>query len=132
MAKAVGRLAVLAKGGTALGGVKMTSVKFSADPIDVTDYDSAGVVELLANFAKTQVTLSVEGIAKDVLLRALWNSPTTSKLLTDITFKYADALAAADTIAGNFFLTSYEEGNPLDDAVTFKAEFQSSGSWTVS
>lgn len=132
MAKAVGRLAVLAKGGTPIGGVKVTLIKFTADPIDVTDYDSLGVVELLATHATTQCTLSVEGWAKDVVLRTLWNSPSTSKLLTDITIKYADALAAADTIGGNFFMSSYEEGNPMDDAVTFKAEFQSSGAWTVS
>ena len=132
MAKAVGRLAVLAKGGTPIGGVKVTTIKFAAEPIDVTDYDSLGIVELLAQSASTQCTLSVEGMSKDVVLRALWNTPTTSKLLTDITMKYADALAAADTIGGNFFLTSYEEGNPHDDAVTFKAEFQSSGPWTVS
>ena len=132
MAKAVGRLAVLAKGGTPIGGVKVTSIKFTADPIDVTDYDSLGIVELLATHATTQCTLSVEGIAKDVVLRTLWNSPSTSKMLTDLTIKYADALAAADTIGGNFFMSSYEEGNPTDDAVTFKAEFQSSGAWTVS
>lgn len=132
MAKSVGRNAILAKGGTPIGGVQVTTIKFSAEPIDVTDYDSLGIVELLAQHSSTQCMLSVEGLAKDVVLRALWNSPTTSKLLTDITIKYADALAAADTIGGNFFLSSYEEGNPHDDAVTFKAEFQSSGAWTVS
>jgi predicted secreted protein len=132
MAKAAGRLAVLSKAATAIGGVRMTSIKFSAEPIDVTDMDSNGVIELLAAAKTTQCELTVEGIAEDVLLRALWTSPTTSKLLTDITFKYADALAAADTVAGNFFLTSYEEGNPYDDAATFKATMVSSGTWTIS
>lgn len=132
MAKAVGRQAILAKAGTPIGGVKVVNVKFSAEPIDVTDYDSNGIIELLAAHSTTQCTLSVEGIAKDVVLRSLWNSPTTSKLLTDVTFKYADALAAADTLGGNFFLTSYEEGSPFDTEVTYKAEFVSSGAWTVS
>ena len=132
MAKAVGRLAVLAKAGTPLGGVKVTTIKFTATAIDVTDYDSLGIIELLSAHGHTQCTLTVDGLAKDVVLRSLWNSPTTSKLLTDITMKYADALLPADTIGGNFFLTDYEEGNPVDNAVTFKATLVSSGAWTVS
>lgn len=131
MAKAAGRLAVLSKAATPIGGVRMTSIKFSAEPIDVTDYDSAGVVELLGANKTTQVELTVEGVTEDVILRALWSTPTSSKLLTDVTFKFADALTAADTVAGNFFMTSYEESNPYDDACDFKASFVSSGNWTV-
>lgn len=131
MAKAAGRLAVLSKAATPIGGVRMTSIKFTSEPIDVTDYDSAGVVELLSAHKTTQVELSVEGVTEDVLLRALWTSPATSKLLTDVTFKFADALAAADTVTGNFYLTSYEESNPYDDACDFKATLVSSGNWAI-
>lgn len=65
------------------------------------------------------------------MLRNIALTTGTSKLLTDLTFVFADALTAADTIAGNFVMTSYEESNPDDNATTFTAEFQSSGAWTL-
>lgn len=132
MAKAAGRLAVLSKNSVAIGGVRVTTISISNEPIDVTDKDSNGIVELLSVAATKQITISVEGVYKDPVLRDLAFSAAGSPLLTDLTFKFADALAAADTVAGNFFLTSYEEGNPHDDGVEFSAEFVSSGAWTVS
>lgn len=131
MAKAAGRLAVLSKAATPIGGVRVTTVSVANEAIDVTDKDSAGIVELLAVAATKQITLKVEGVYKDPVLRDLALNAAASPLLTDLTFKFADALVAADTISGNFFMTSYEEGNPHDDASTFSAEFVSSGTWTL-
>ena len=131
MAKAPGRLAVLSKNAVAIGGVRVTTISIANESIDVTDKDSAGIIELLSVAATKQITLSVEGVYKDPTLRDLAFSASGSPLLTDLTFKFADGLAAADTISGNFFLTSYEEGNPHDDAAEFSAEFVSSGTWTI-
>ena len=131
MAKTAGRNAVIYKNAVAIGGVRVTSIKIDNSPIDVTDKDSSGIVELLAVAATRQITLSVAGVYEDPVLRDIAFSPSTNPLLTDVTFKFADALAAADTITGSFFLTSYEEGNPHDDAATFSAEFVSSGAWTL-
>lgn len=132
MAKAAGRLAVLSKNATAIGGVKVTTISIANEPIDVTDRDSSGIIELLAVAATRQITISVEGVYKDPVLRDIALDAAGSPLLTDLTFKFADALAAKDTIGGNFFLTKYEEGNPHDDATEFSAEFVSSGTWTLS
>lgn len=131
MAKAAGRLAVLSKAATPIGGVRVTTLSVANEPIDVTDKDSAGLVEVLATAATKQITLSVEGVYTDPVLRAIAMSPSGSPLVTDLTFKFADALAAADLLEGDFFMTSYEEGNPHDDAATFSAEFVSSGVWTL-
>lgn len=131
MAKAAGRLAVLKKNAVAIGGVRVTTIKWAGEAIDVTDKDSNGIVELLSVVKTQQITLDVEGVAKDSVLRDIALDPAVSKLLTDLTFQFSDALAAKDTIAGNFFISGYEEGNPHDDATTFKASFQSSGTWTL-
>lgn len=130
MAKAVGRLAVLSKASTPLGGVKAVTIKWAGEAIDVTDYDSAGIIEVLAAAASQQITIDVEGVYKNPTLRDIAFDPAQSKLLTDLTFKFADALAAKDTISGNFWMGAYEEGNPLDDGVNFTASFTSSGTWT--
>ncbi len=131
MSKAVGRNAILYKNNVAIGGVRVTTISWSGETIDVTDADSDGVVELLGELASEQITLSVEGVTKDVVLRAAALAAGTSRKLTDITFKFADALTAADTISGDFVITSYEESNPYKDASTFSAEFQSSGAWSI-
>ena len=131
MPKAAGRLAEVRRGATMIGGVRVSTIAFAAEPIDVTDRDSNGIIELLATAATQQVTLTVEGIYTDVTLRTIAMTPATSKLLTDLTFKFADALTAADTLGGNFFMTEYEEGNPHDDATTFSATFVSSGPWAL-
>lgn len=132
MAKAPGRLAVLTRGGTVIAGVKALSIEYTAEPIDVTDRESLGVTEYLSQSKSVQCKIDVSGITNTTTLRAIWNSPTTSKLITDLTFNYADALLAGDQISGNFFMTSYKEENPDDEACTFSASFISSGPYLTS
>jgi predicted secreted protein len=131
MAKAPGRLAVLSRGATVIAGIKSLKIEFTAEPIEVTDQTSLGVVEYLGASKTTQCKISCSGITDTTTLRTLWHSPTTQKLLTDITFKFADGALATDTVGGNFFMTSYSEENPDDEACTFAAEFVSSGAWSV-
>lgn len=130
MAKAPGRLAVVSKNAVAIASVRVSTISIANEPIDVTDRDSAGIVELLSASATRQITMSVEGLANSPVLRDIAFG-TGSMLLTDMSFKFADALVAADTITGNFYLSSYEETNPHDDAAEFSCEFVSSGAWTL-
>lgn len=131
MAKAAGRLAVLSKAATPIAGVKVTGIEWSGEFMDVTDRDSSGIVEYLSTIKSQQVKLSVSGVYSTPVLRDIALTPGTSKLLTDLTFKFADALTAADTIGGNFAFSNYKEDNPHDDATTFTCEFMSSGAWTL-
>lgn len=130
MPKNAGRLAVVRRGGTPIASVRVSTISWAAEAIDVTDRDSAGIIEVLAAVASQQVTLSVEGVYNSPVLRDIAFDVAASKLLTDITFQFGDALAAKDTISGNFFFGSYEESNPHDAETTFTAEFTSSGAWT--
>ncbi len=130
MAKNAGRLAVVRKAGTPIAGVRVSTIKWGAESIDVTDRDSAGIIEVLSVVATQQITLSVEGVYSSPVLRDIAFDTAASKLLTDLTFIFGDALAAKDTITGNFFFGSYEESNPHDAESTFTAEFTSSGAWT--
>jgi predicted secreted protein len=132
MAKAPGRLAVLAKAGTPLASIKMLAFEWNGEKIDVTDKDSNGINECLSVVASQGLKFTVEGWSNDHVFRNIALDTTISKLLTDLTFKHADALVAVDTIAGNFFMNSYKEGSPHDDGVDFSCEFESSGAWTRS
>lgn len=130
MAKNAGRLAVVSKNAVPIAGVRVSTIKWAAESIDVTDKDSAGIIEVLAAVATQQITLSVEGVYSSPVLRDIAYDTAASKLLTDVTFKFGDALAAKDTIGGTFFFSGYEEANPHDAETTFTCEFQSSGAWT--
>ncbi len=131
MAKAAGRLAVLSKNSTPIGGVRVTKVKWQGESIDVTDKDSNGITELLSTLASESITLSVEGVYEDPILRDIAFTTGTSKMLTDLSFKFSDGLTAADTITGNFLMTDYEESNSYDNATDFTCNFTSSGAWTL-
>lgn len=131
MSKAAGRLALLSKNSVALAGVKVVTIKWAAESVDVTDSDSNGIIELLATVKSQQVTIDVEGVYTNPTLRDIAFDTAQAKLLTDLTFKFSDALTAKDTISGNFFFGSYEEGNPDDGATSFSATFASSGAWTL-
>ena len=131
MAKAPGRLAVLAKNAVPIAGITELTLKSEATSIDVTDFAAAGVQTLLAQAARRSLTISCKGFVDSAVLRDILCDPAVSPTLTDLTFKFADALVAKDTIGGTFFMTSYEENNPEDQAADFSAEFQSAGLWTL-
>ena len=130
MAKAPGRNAKVYKNAVLIGGVRVTNISIDSTPIDVTDNDSAGLQELLPESSMRVLSFDIEGVYKDPVLRDIALDPDASQLLTDMTFKVGDALAAVDTIGGSFFMLNYKEGNDYKEAVTFSASFTSSGEWT--
>lgn len=120
MTAAVGRALALEWDGTPVAGVREKSIALNGEPIDVTDDDDDGWRALLADeAAQNEVTISVNGVTKDDTLRAAWFGTRTSAM----TVTFPDG----GTISGNFFLQSYTETGAYNDAVTFEAEFQSSG-----
>lgn len=134
MAKAAGRAIVIAKGGTPIAGVTNSGIKWSGGGIEVTDRDSAGLREFLngTDLESQSLTISVEGMEVDEVIRDLWTDPTADKMLTDLTFKFADGSAAKDTIGGDFLLVDYDYKGDHKGAVEFSATFESSGAWSRS
>jgi len=131
MAKVAGRLATLSKDSTVIGGTRVTNIQVDYTPIDVTDNDSDGLQELLALSGMSVMTFDVEGVYKDPVLRDIAMDPTTTQLLTDLTFDFADGGVGSATVSGDFFMLNYKEGNDYKEATTFSASFTSSGAWSV-
>lgn len=126
MAAAKGRSLLVKKNDITLLGVRTKGVSFAGEPIDVTTDDDAGFRTLLTDAGTQSIDMSVEGIVKDKILREIGLDPSGSLMLTDITIVYPDG----SELAGDFFLTSFEESGTYNDAVTFSASLQSSGTWT--
>jgi predicted secreted protein len=127
-----GRSLLVKKGGTVIAGVRVTGLKFSATPIDITDADSVGLPTYLAGAVSEQsITLDVSGVHKDDTIWSIIAVPGTDRLLTDITFTHPGMAATKDVLAGNFFINAYEAGGDYKGEGTFSCSFISSGTWTA-
>lgn len=125
MAAAKGRDLLVKKGITVLAGVRTKGISINGEPIDITSDDDDGYRTMLADAGTYSVDLSVEGITKDDTLVAIIMAGG-SLMLTDITIDYPNG----KTLSGNFFLNSVEETGTYNEAVTFSASLQSSGTFT--
>lgn len=130
MAGAIGRSLLVKKGATKLAGLRTKSISFAGEPVDITNDDDEGFRRLLEEAGTKSIDMSVDGVAEDELIQDIVFGGG-SLMLTDITLQFplraGDATAA--NIAGSFFLTAFEESGTYNDAVTFSASLQSSGSW---
>lgn len=125
MAAKKGRSFLIKRGAVTVAGVQTKGVAFAGEPIDITSDDDLGYRTLLGDVGTQSIDLSVEGVTKDSTLRVAAITGG-SLMLTDVTLVYTDG----GILAGDFFLTSFEETGTYNEAVTFSASLQSSGDWT--
>jgi predicted secreted protein len=120
----VGRTLLVSWGGVLpanqLKGVREKSLQLNGDAINITSDDDNGWRALLDVGAEDQVTINVSGVTKDEVLKADWFGGTRTKAMQ---VKYANGAI----IAGTFFLQSFTDTGPYNDAVTFQATFISTG-----
>lgn len=122
MAAFKGRKLLLTWGGTAIGGAREKSLAFNGEPVDVTDDGAAGWRTLLAEPGQREVNISVSGVTKEVALRTDWFSNVNIQRTLVVTYP-----TGGGSFTGTFQLASYTETGAYNDAVTFEAEFQSTG-----
>ena len=133
MAAKDGRSLLLKKGGTVIAGLRNVTFSYNNENIDVTSGEDSGVQTLIAAAGQENVSISFDGITKDGVLRDIALGSAT-KLFTDVTIEWPifDTATNADPadLSGDFKLSSYEEGAPYNDAITFSATLDSSAAWT--
>lgn len=127
MAKAAGRLCVIKKGLTTIGGGKTVGFTVNGSPVDVQDQGDSGFQTLLSGVITGQsIELTIEGYEEDQVLRDIALGAASGRFLTDITLESPNG----DVISGNFFLSAYSETGEYEDGLTFSASFSSDGAWT--
>ena len=121
--KGIGVSAVLIAGGREHG------IKIGNETIDITDKQSAGWRELLADVSGRSVDIDFDGMwdSTALITSALASNPAT--LLSG----YEVRIEGLGTLAGNFFFGSLEIGTPHDDTTGVKGSLMSSGiiTWTA-
>jgi predicted secreted protein len=114
--------------GTTIASVRTKSFTVDSSAIDVTTDDDSGIRTLLEAPGQHQIDLSVEGLlANDSLLEQIVDGTLFIQNLT-ITFPFAGGTPA--TIVGDFRLNNFEVSGEYQDAITFSATLQSSGTFT--
>lgn len=124
-----GRAAALsnsANGGSTflvVGGVRTSSVTLNNNPVDITNVGSGGFQEMLANGGNQALSISLDGVVLD-------NTPfetmlTQAKDRTII--RYRLAFASGGVIEAPFVIASVAITGAHNDAQTFSATLESSG-----
>jgi len=120
MVASVGRRMELSWGGVAIPGVREKGMAVAGEPIDVTSDEDDGWRILLSEAGQNQVDLSLSGVTKNDRLKRDFFDGTRTKAAV-ITFP------DGATLSGQFFLASYTDTGPYNDAMTFEASLQSTG-----
>jgi TP901-1 family phage major tail protein len=125
MAATAGRKLRIKKSGTAIAGARTDNLTINNEPIDITDKGDAGWSTMLADAGVRSLEADVEGILEDSTLLALAVGAVANLLAA-----WSIEVEGIGTFAGNFYLNSLELGGEQEDAVTFTANIQSSGTIT--
>lgn len=123
-----GRLFLLKIGGTAIGGLRATSMTINNEAVDITNKDSAGWRTLLEGAGVQSVDISVSGIAETQATFEMFKGYAQAGTINAYTLTAEDG----DSISGNFLITSFEEAGDYNAGQTFTASLQSSGTVTFS
>lgn len=126
MSATSGREFLIHKDGTAIAGVKESSVAFSAEGVDITDKLDAGYVTYGDFVGTLSFEITGSGVQKDTVLRDIFKAGT-GYLLSDITLEFADG----ESWACDVFFSAYSETGAHDGATEFEFTMASSGAWTV-
>jgi predicted secreted protein len=120
-----GRSLLIKKSGTAIAGIKTSTVSFTAEGVDITDKLDSGY-RTMGDFAGIiSFEISGEGVAKGTVARDIFKAGT-GFLLTDVTIEWD----SGETWDCDVFLSAYEETAAHDGSVDFSITLQSSGEWT--
>lgn len=131
MSALVGRKVYVRKGSGSpqvlVAACRTKSLNFGGTPIDITSDDDSGFRKLLEGNGDAGVRtldMSLEGITKN----ADFINQIASGNFVD---NYEIEIQGVAVVNGTFFVTSAQIQAPYNEAVTFTAELQSSGSFTV-
>ena len=123
MAPFAGRNLELEWATESIAGVREKGLSLNGEPINVTSDEDNGRRMLLGVSAEDEVNITLSGVTKSNVLKAAWFGNDRTETVT-ITYPNGDV------VEGQFFLASYTDNGPYNDASTFDAELRSTGEVT--
>lgn len=122
MAEILGRKVTISVGGDVVATARTTSMTVNNEAVNITSAGDDGIRRLMDEPGEKSIEVTLDGLYTDA---SLYDLAQGSSLLTEVVLTYEGY-----TLTGDFFLASYNEGQPYNEAVTFSATLQSSGAVT--
>ncbi len=130
MVKTAGRDVVMAIGGTAIAGARVTGITRNMTPIDDSDADDDEVMSFLADvFSEDTLEMTVSGVEDGTVLRDIaFTTTPADRHISNLTFTFSGS--PVDSISGNFIMTAFTITGDYREATTFDATFVRNGAHT--
>lgn len=125
-----GRAVLVKRSGVTIAGVRTKSLSIAGSPIDISSDDDAGVRKLMDEPGQVDVNISVSGVLVPGNSAVLSEALSTSDRVAAMQFIFGGFEGSpANTwgFIGDFFMSSLNFSGEYQGAVTFEAEFQSTG-----
>lgn len=119
MAEKLGRKVTLKINSVAVATARTKNLTINNEMIDITSDGDDGIQRALAEPGQKSVEISVDGLAADA---TLLDFSLGNNLITELELDYGTY-----TLTGDFYQSSYTEGLPYNEAITFSATYSSSG-----
>lgn len=119
MAEQLGRKVTVSVGGDVVATARTTSMTVNNESVNITSAGDDGVRRLMDEPGEKSIEITLDGLYTD---DSLYDLAQGASLLTAVVLTYETY-----TLTGDFFLASYNEGQPYNEAITFSATLQSSG-----
>lgn len=123
MTATVGRSVSFTWGGVVIAGIREKGIAVAGEPVDVTSDEDAGWRTLLTVPGQNEVNVSLGGVTKDKTLMTDYFAGTRTK---EGVLTYPDG----SVMTGTFYLSTYTDTGPYNDAMTFDAQLVSTGEVT--
>lgn len=114
---------VLLWNAVAIAGARQKALKLNGEMIDISADDDAGWRKLMTVSKLDSVDITVSGVTRSKALKTDWFAGTRTR-----TMSWTDS--SGNVVTGSFFMASYTDTGPFNDATTFEAQFHSTGTVT--
>lgn len=119
MAEILGRKVVVTVGTTPVATARTTSMAINNEAVNITSAGDDGVRRIMSEAGEKSVEVTLDGLYTD---SSLMDLALGGSLIQDVELDYQTY-----TLTGDFFLSSYNEGQPYNEAITFSATLMSTG-----
>lgn len=111
-------------GGSNIAGIVSKSLAYSIAGLDTTDDSSGADAEYHSDAGRVDRTMSISGKSKDLsMIATLETNLGTNQNIYAITITWPDG----STLAGDVFITSFNQDSPHEELATFEMEIAFSG-----
>ena len=126
MAAQKGRLFMLQDDTTDIAALRTNSITIDSETVDITNKDSNGWRELLADSGVKSCSISASGVFTDDATQIGIQTKLLAATLNTFTMEFE----TGDTLAGSFQVTSMEYAGDYNGEQTYSISLESSGAIT--